>query len=435
MKNDTNDIKLIRREYLKLQQKMKELEEKNNELTDFVENKIKPSKTYKTWQLYNNTKKLVVKIISRIDAIIIGFTYLVYMIFFFLLYEIASIYTYLFHHALVINNNEKKIDGVSFVIPTWNKKELVIECVKGLDEILKKERPDIPKEIIVLDNGSSDGTYEGLNSLSLNTEMKIIRYDSNLGFARAVNQGANEAKYNYLYLMNNDMIPKKNFFSNIIEYAEVLLKQNNIFFGIASQIFFFDPTKRREESGKTYIKLNLGYLYVAHYINDMNLQKPSITAYVGGGSSLINKSIFQKLGGYDYHSYTPLYVEDLDLSYIAWRKGFPSYFLPSSQIIHHHRSSSKKLNFDPSFYMYKNWLVFILKNTRSLSMIFSHLLLFIPSMIIKKELTKYAIEAMKNSVQIFKQKLKSDRYTDKYTDKQLMDFIDFENKYILYEKI
>lgn len=341
---------------------------------------------------------------------------------------------YIFSHILgyktkkiSIKNNKKNIDGVSFIIPTWNKKKLVINCIKLLDLYLSQEKPNIKKEIIVIENGSIDGSFKALSNLKTKIPLVILKKETNIGFARAINLGLKHSQYNYVYLINNDMEVQKNFFNSIIDTAQNLLNQKRDFFGISSQIFFFDPNKRREESGKTYSLPNTGFISIAHHIQKEALKELSLTLYPGGGSSLINKHYFGEIGGYDYKSYTPLYCEDLDAGFITWKLGLPSYFDPNSKVIHHHRSSSVNLIQDPSYFMYKNWLVLILKNFDSCQNILSHLFIYPFKIIFSNSHAKYTTEAIKNLKNIFISKIKLYKYTIINSDKILINFPKFKN--------
>jgi len=373
---------------------------------------------------FANIKKS--NILTQIFAIIFIILFFLISILFFSLYKAFYLLLYVIRKKMKIAKNKKRLNGISFIIPTWNKKDMVLECVKHLDKIASSEAKDIPKEIIVIDNGSVDNTTEALNNLKTTTSLKVIYSKTNLGFARGINLGASKAKYNYIYLMNNDMIPKPKLISEIVSFAKKLLKENKPFFGLSSQIFFYDLKKRREESGKNYYRPDFGYLYVAHCVNENNLQSSSITGYPGGGSSLINKDIFLQLGGYDKDVYLPLYDEDLDLGFVAWKFGFPSYFVPTSQIIHHHQSSTKKLSMDPNYYMFKNWLTFILKNYDSCSLILGHLLLYPLRMVSDKRFGDYAWQNLKIFHKILYKKIILSRFKIVYKDSELINFLKFE---------
>lgn len=324
--------------------------------------------------------------------------------------------------------NKNSLNGVSFLIPTWNKKEMVINCIKLLDKYLSIECLKVPKEIIVIENGSTDGSYESLIKLKTKIPLIIIKQDSNLGFAKAINLGTNKAKYNYLYLINNDMEVQSGFFENIVNTANKLFKKNINFFGISSQIFFFDPKVNRVESGKTYTQFKNGKLLVGHEINPDNLKKVSLNAYCGGGSSLINKKIFNLLGQYDNNVYTPLYCEDLDLGFVAWKKGYPSFFCPDSRVIHHHRSSSKLLAVSPDYYIKKNYLAFCLKNFDSPSLILKLFFMYPIYLIFKKDYWKYLINNLKNISNIIKSRNKLSKIPNIYKDTDLINFNNFEIK-------
>lgn len=375
--------------------------------------------------------KLLINIITLIFRLMFSIFYLLFIFLFFFIFKLISI-TYLYKTPKKLKTSESKfkINGITFLIPTWNKRNLIINCLNKLDAISHESK--VPLEIIVIDNGSNDQTYETLSSFSIKTKLNIIKLDTNIGFARAINLGAKKAKYNYIYLMNNDMIAQPRLISEIINFANKLISKDQLFFGLSSQVFFFDPKKQREESGKTYYFPDFGFLQVAHCINQENLLKPTITGYSGGGASLINKEIFLKLGGFDSSLYKPLYDEDLDLSFNAWKLGYPSYFVPSSRIIHHHRASSKKLNINPDYYIYKNLLIFMLKNYQSSSLFLKHFLLFSLRIITQFRFLDYAWQSLKFLPKILYKKVMLLKYKTIYHDYHLIDFPKFELKF--YEK-
>lgn len=322
-----------------------------------------------------------------------------------------------------------KISGVSFIIPTWNKKELVTSCITLLDKYLSLELPTIQKEIIIVENASNDGTYTALKKLKTKIPLIVLKQDTNLGFSKAINLATNNAKFNYLYLVNNDMEPEPGFFKNIVDYANTLLGNNINFFAISSQIFFHDPKATRQESGKTYTQFKLGKLSVAHATSESILKNNSITAYGGGGSSLINKSIFNQLGQYDSKVYTPLYGEDLDLGFVAWKKGYPSFYCSNSKVVHHHQSSSKLLPVKLEYYINKNYLAFCLKNFDSFSLILK-LKAFLPLHIIKESnYCSYLFSNLKNLPAIISSRKRLSKIPSVYKDTDLIDFIDFEIKH------
>lgn len=320
------------------------------------------------------------------------------------------------------------INGVSFIIPTWNKKDLVINCVQLLDKQLSQECSEIAKEIIVIENGSTDESYQALSILKTKNPLIILKQEINLGFAKAVNLAVKQAKYNYIYLLNNDMEVQPKFFEEIINTANDLIKKDIDFFGIASQIFFFDPSVKKTESGKTWTDFKNGKLLVGHELNPQKLKNISLTAYCGGGSSLINKDLFNLFGGFDTAVYTPMYDEDLDLGFVAWKKGYPSFFCPDSHVIHHHRSSSILLSVSPDYYIHKNFLSFCLKNFDSFKLKLPLFFMYPLYLVFKKDYVKYLMDNLKNISNIIKSRQKISKIPDVYQDIELINFADFEKQ-------
>ncbi len=330
--------------------------------------------------------------------------------------------------------NLNQVTGVSFIIPTWNKKDLVSKCLQLLNQQLYLECPEISKEIIIVDNGSTDNTSNELKKLKIpNTKYLIL--DTNQGFAKAVNLAIKQAKYDYIYLLNNDMEVQPSFFQEVINTANKLLQNKINFFGISSQIFFFDPSVKRVESGKTWTDFKNGKLLVGHELNPKNLKNISLTAYCGGGSSLINKDLFNQLGGFDAEVYTPMYCEDLDLGFVAWKKGYPSFFCPKSKVIHHHRSSSKLLSVSPDYYIHKNFLSFCLKNFDSWLLPLKIFLYYPLYLTFKKDYLKYLIDNLKNLSNIINSKNRLKKIPNVFRDIDLINFKKFQSQNAIKYKI
>ena len=91
----------------------------------------------------------------------------------------------------------------SIIIPCWNQLEFTRLCIRSL---VRHTRP--PWELIVIDNGSTDGTAAYLAGVrdAADVPVKIIANQANLGFPAAINQGLRAAGGDYLVLLNNDAV-------------------------------------------------------------------------------------------------------------------------------------------------------------------------------------------------------------------------------------
>src|ERR1017187_7833280 len=84
---------------------------------------------------------------------------------------------------------------LSVIAVTWNAKKYVDACLGSLDHVA-----DIPMEVIVVDNASTDGTAELIAREF--RDFKLFRNDQNLGFAKANNIGIGHSRGRYVCLVN-----------------------------------------------------------------------------------------------------------------------------------------------------------------------------------------------------------------------------------------
>jgi sugar transferase (PEP-CTERM/EpsH1 system associated) len=258
----------------------------------------------------------------------------------------------------------------SIVILNWNGRDLLEQ---GLPSVIEAVRSDgRGHEIIVVDNGSEDGSVEYVRRAF--PGVRVLALPQNLGFVEGNNAGVLAAGQDIVILLNNDMVVDRGFIAPLVEgFGERT-------FAVASQVFLQDPAARREETGKTTAAFRLGRIDYGHVeppaANPARRYYP--TLWAGGGSSAFDRRKFLQLGGFDA-LYSPMYVEDTDLSYRAWRIGWEVLFAPESIVYHKHRASSNR-RFGASrltALIARNQLLFLWKNIRDWSLLASHVF-FLP---------------------------------------------------------
>jgi GT2 family glycosyltransferase/glycosyltransferase involved in cell wall biosynthesis len=222
--------------------------------------------------------------------------------------------------------------GVSIVIPTWNGRTLLEECLPSIVEDVAATEGF--HEIIVVDNASTDDSVAFVADQF--PFVRVIRLDSNGGFGEACNAGARAATGRFVVALNNDMKVERGFLRELIAGF-----QHPDTFAVTAQIFFWDQGRRREETGLTRGAFSRGQLSLTHVVpGDVGHLLPPVF-YAGGGSTAYDREKFLDLGGFD-ELYHPFYVEDVDLSYRAWRRGWPSVFAPTARVHHKHRGTIGK---------------------------------------------------------------------------------------------
>lgn len=113
---------------------------------------------------------------------------------------------------------------LSILIISYNTREMTLRCIQqALAQCVAEE---IDSEIIVVDNGSTDGSADAIKnaftigSSSTTPAVKLIRSTSNLGFGRANNRGMQVAKGKYILLLNSDAFPKPGAFTTLLNFME-----------------------------------------------------------------------------------------------------------------------------------------------------------------------------------------------------------------------
>ncbi len=221
--------------------------------------------------------------------------------------------------------------GVSVVIPSSNGRSLLAKLLPGL----VRETAALTAEIIVVDNGSSDRTAEWLASEW--PQVRLLSDPQPLGFAPAANRGISSARYSHTCLLNNDMVVQEGFFAALLDAFH---KVPDLF--CSSAQILFPAGKRREETGKTVWWLKGAPVDFPVWCPEP-LEGEDLTPvlYGSGGCSLYDTAKLRALSGFD-EAFAPAYVEDLDLGYRAWLRGWPSVLAAQALVIHDHRSTTSR---------------------------------------------------------------------------------------------
>jgi glycosyltransferase involved in cell wall biosynthesis/GT2 family glycosyltransferase len=256
---------------------------------------------------------------------------------------------------------------VSIVIPTWNGRELLEMSLPPLVAALARHAPG--GEIIVVDNGSEDDTRAWLATHF--PAVRVIALPTNEGFAGASNRGARDSRHPTLILLNNDMVVEPDFIRPLLEAMD----EEPDAFGISCQIDFIDKSKPRWETGKVHAEWAFGAIHLFHLDHwyDDNLYP---IFFAGGGASAYDRAKFLALDGFDEAVFAPVYIEDVELGYRAWKRGWPSLFAPGSRVHHRHRSTTRRRWSEDEIYSFfvKNLAALAWKNVEDPRLLARHVL-------------------------------------------------------------
>lgn len=229
---------------------------------------------------------------------------------------------------------------LSIIIVSFNAKEFLLNCL----ESIYKETKEINYEVIVIDNGSTDGTVEALTAKSEKRKMKnlrIIANKENLGFAAANNQGIKVAKGRYILLLNQDTVLLEEALQKMLSFMDKypqiglagcqLLNQDKTiqpsagYFPRLSKIFlmmsFLDDLPLLRDVLKPYQTRNIKFYTKLRYPD-----------WVQGAFYFLRKEAIDDVGllNEDYF----MYMEDVDYAYRLKKAGWEVVFVPEAKIIH-----------------------------------------------------------------------------------------------------
>jgi len=224
---------------------------------------------------------------------------------------------------------------LSVIVINYNSKLLLEQCLISV----RKAGTGIDSEIIVVDNNSSDGSKEYL--LPKFADVIFIFNDSNLGFAKACNQGFKISSGNYVLFLNPDTI-----------LSETCLKDCISFFGTHADAGavgvrmlddkgnFLKESKRGLPSPSTsFYKLfgltaifpgskTIGKYYQGHLPENEN----NPVDILSGAFMMIKREVFEKANGFDESFF--MYGEDIDLSLRITQLGYKNYYLGKISVTH-----------------------------------------------------------------------------------------------------
>ena len=151
-----------------------------------------------------------------------------------------------------------------------------------------------------------------------------------------MNRGIARARYSHVCLLNNDMLIEPGFFGALREAFD---RVPDLF--CASAQIRFPPGVRREETGKTVMARHGPLDFPIRCDEPLAAEDHTYVLYGSGGCSLYDASKLRALGGVD-EAYQPAYVEDLDLGYRAWRRGWPTVYAAGAVVEHRHRATTSR---------------------------------------------------------------------------------------------
>ena len=225
---------------------------------------------------------------------------------------------------------------VSVLIVAWNNGSHLPHCLETLGNQTFKDY-----EVIVVDNGSTDGSTSILEQDWPDLNLHVERLPVNLGFAAANNFGARLARGQWLALLNADAFPEPDWLEHLLEATETF---PNAFFA-SRQIQANTPNLLDGEGDVYHIS---GLAWRRNY--GMLVQdKQEIEEIFSpcGAAALYPRQTFLEVGGFDEDYFS--YQEDVDLGFRLRLQGLRCFYVPKA-VVHHVGSASTGKHSDFAIY-------------------------------------------------------------------------------------
>ncbi|MEM4977302.1 MAG: glycosyltransferase family 2 protein [Desulfurococcaceae archaeon] len=256
---------------------------------------------------------------------------------------------------------------VSIIWLNYNSMKILDLVMESLKSIVEFDYPQDRYELIIVDNGSTDGSFEKIKDFierKNSLKKKVIKLNKNLGFTGGNNVGfkARDKASKYIVLVNNDAIPFKESLSIMVEYAE----QYNVG-GLNGIILRHEEKSLIDTAGgfldELLFSYTLGFRKPAPWI----FKKPIFITYADGAYSLFNvNAILKTTGEKLFFDEFFGYGDDNVLGLLLWNNNYKVISIPKP-VAYHQRSSTfgRGVNELPHYLGFRNQIaLFYLTNTR-----------------------------------------------------------------------
>jgi GT2 family glycosyltransferase len=232
---------------------------------------------------------------------------------------------------------------LSVVIVTWNVRELVLRCLGALH----REGAELDMEVIVVDNGSADGTVDALRLTY--PDVRVLANRENVGFPIANNQGVAAARGDVVLFLN----PDTEVGPGTLRACMNCLAADVGVGVVGCQLVLEDGSVQFECARRTYrlqhLVMEILYLHMLlprtricgdHLMSYWNHEGERDVEAISGAFMMARRSVVEQVGGLPDEVF--MYHEDLAFCLAARRAGWRIRYLGGHQVLHRWRGSSRK---------------------------------------------------------------------------------------------
>jgi len=244
---------------------------------------------------------------------------------------------------------------VSIIIPTYNRRRELIRLVKSIKQ---SDHPKESIEIIVVDDASTDGTYDVIKKRF--PDVKVVRNTKRKMTSGARNTGVKFSKGEYLFFVDHDNVIDRKAISELVNFME---SNKNV--GLVGPIMYYYSTPREIwcAGGKLRQPLCI-QTHIFQYKKSETLPITKIYAieceYVPN-AFMVRRQIIKEIGFFDEKNF-PILWEDIDFSLRIKQKGYRIVIVPKAKVWHDVSTAKDfHINNERAFFRGRNRARFYLK--------------------------------------------------------------------------
>jgi GT2 family glycosyltransferase len=243
---------------------------------------------------------------------------------------------------------------VSTIVLNWNGKEVIFHCIDSL--LAQTYRA---KEIILVDNGSVDGSLPMIRQ-KYGAAIVVIENGENLGFAEGCNVGIRASQGEFIALLNSDATVEKNWMEEMVHGLQKAGVHEGEKIGMAAgKIYFSGDDKRIENTGHVIYKDGLGRGRGRLEIDRGQYDHEDRVFCPNGCAALFRRSMMEEIGMFDKAFFA--YADDIDVGFRGRLMGYKCAYIPSAIAYHRLSASFGMLSPLKAFLVERNRLWVLIK--------------------------------------------------------------------------
>ena len=216
---------------------------------------------------------------------------------------------------------------VSIIIPSFSGCHWLVPCLRAL-----LAQTYSAHEIVVVDNGSTDGSIELVTTQF--PQARLICYQTNRGFAAAINAGVCATAAPLIATLNNDTVVDVHWLQRLVEASSADERIGMV----ASKMLFVEPAGIINSAGINIDRAGIAWDRLGGQRDDVSDNKIVDVFGACAGAALYRRAMFDDIGLFDEDFFA--YMEDVDLAWRAQLAGWRAVYAPTARVTHWHSATS-----------------------------------------------------------------------------------------------